>query len=95
MTTHSMLRKLLEPVYEDRPSLKKQLRAAQAQLNRLRTGAWERFPSLIRPHPEHIYLTLTANCNLRCKGCRYGRDFMAGQQLPLPMVRDLLDAATT
>ena len=91
MTTHSMLRKLLEPVYEDRPSLKKQLRAAQAQLNRLRTGAWERFPSLIRPHPEHIYLTLTANCNLRCKGCRYGRDFMPGQQLPLPMVRDLLD----
>ena len=40
MTTHSMLRKLLEPVYQDRPLLKTQLRAAQAQLNRLRTGAW-------------------------------------------------------
>ena len=73
MNTHSMLRNLLEPVYHDKPSLKTQLRAAQSQLDRLRTGARERFPRLIRPHPQHIYLTLTADCNLRCKGCRYGR----------------------
>lgn len=91
MTTHSMLRNLLEPVYQDKPSLKAKLRAAQAQLYRLRTGVWERFPGLIYPRPEHIYLTLTANCNLRCKGCRYGRDFMPGQQLPLSLVRDLLE----
>ncbi len=91
MSTHSILRELLEPLYQDQPSLKEQLRAAQSQLNRLRTSAWERFPQLIRPRPEHIYLVLTANCNLRCKGCRYGRDFMPGQQLALPLVRDLLD----
>jgi MoaA/NifB/PqqE/SkfB family radical SAM enzyme len=91
MTTHSMLRDLLEPVYRDRPGLKQQLRSTQDQLHRMRTAAWETFPQLIRPHPEHIYLTLTANCNLRCKGCRYGRDFMPGEQLPLALVRDLLD----
>jgi MoaA/NifB/PqqE/SkfB family radical SAM enzyme len=91
MSTHSMLRNLLEPVYQDNPSLKATLRAAQGQLNRLRTGAWEHFPQLIQPQPQHIYLVLTANCNLRCKGCLYGREFMAGHQLPLPLIRDLLD----
>ena len=48
-------------------------------------------PQIIQPDPREIYITLTANCNLRCIGCRYGRDFMPGQQLPLSMVRDLLD----
>jgi cyclic pyranopterin phosphate synthase len=93
MTVHSVLHDLIEPLYRDRPGLRHQLRAAQAQLNRLRTGAWESFPALVRPHPESIYLSLTAHCNLRCKGCRYGRDFMPGQQLPFSIVRDVLDDA--
>ena len=48
-------------------------------------------PQIIQPDPKEIFLTLTANCNLRCKGCRYGRDFMPGSQLPWPIVKDLLD----
>lgn len=48
-------------------------------------------PQLIQPEPREIYLTLTANCNLRCVGCRYGRDFMPGSQLSLAIVRDTLD----
>jgi MoaA/NifB/PqqE/SkfB family radical SAM enzyme len=91
MSAHSALRDLLEPIYKNRPDLKDTLKAAQVRLYRMRTSAWERFPQLIRPDPQHIYLTLTANCNLRCKGCRYGRDFMAGQQLPIELVRDLLE----
>lgn len=63
----------------------------QGQYYRLRTAAYEQFPQLIQPHLEHIYLSLTAHCNLRCKGCRYGRDFMPGQQLPLPLVREVLE----
>ncbi len=90
-STHSALRDWLEPVYEGRPSLREKLRSAQAQLHRLRTTTWEHFPSLIRPDPQHIYLTLTANCNLRCKGCRYGREFMPGEQLPIELVREVLD----
>ena len=93
MTVHSVLHDLMEPVHRRSPGLRHQLRAAQAQLHRMRTGAWEAFPSLVRPQPESIYLTLTAHCNLRCKGCRYGRDFMPGQQLPLAIVRDVLDDA--
>jgi molybdenum cofactor biosynthesis enzyme MoaA len=48
-------------------------------------------PQVIQPDPQEIYITLTADCNLRCQGCRYGRDFMAGSQLPWETVRDLLD----
>lgn len=48
-------------------------------------------PQVIQPNPQEIYITLTADCNLRCQGCRYGRDFMAGSQLPWETVRDLLD----
>jgi len=48
-------------------------------------------PQVIQPDPTEIYVTLTANCNLRCIGCKYGRDFMPGSQLSWPIVRDLLD----
>ena len=36
---------------------------------------------------------MTSACNLRCVGCRYGRDFMPNQQLPWQIVRPLLDDA--
>lgn len=91
MKTHLVLRNMLEPVYRNSPALKSGLRAAEEQLDRVRTVAWKHFPALIHPDPRLIYLTLTANCNLRCKGCRYGRDFMAGQQLPLQLVREVLE----
>jgi len=48
-------------------------------------------PQIIQPDPQEIYVTLTADCNLRCQGCRYGREFMHGHQLPWATVRDLLD----
>ena len=50
-------------------------------------------PGLIRPTPRKLTVAITAHCNLRCTGCRYGRDFMPGHQLSLEMVCDLLDDA--
>jgi MoaA/NifB/PqqE/SkfB family radical SAM enzyme len=50
-------------------------------------------PMLIRPEPRRIQIAVTALCNLRCIGCRYGRDFMPGAQLPWPVVRGILDDA--
>ena len=49
------------------------------------------FPILIRPQTRKMTVAITARCNLRCLGCRYERDFMPGEQLPLAMVRNLLD----
>lgn len=50
-------------------------------------------PSVIRPSPHLIMLALTSYCNLRCQGCKYGRDFMAGAQLSWEHIRDVLDDA--
>jgi cyclic pyranopterin phosphate synthase len=62
-------------------------------IERARHSAAVLLPGLIRPDPRHLEVAITANCNLRCLGCRYGREFMAGSQLPWPIVRDLLDDA--
>jgi cyclic pyranopterin phosphate synthase len=51
------------------------------------------FPILIQPTNRHMMLAVTAYCNLRCIGCRYGRDFMPGSQLGLETVLQLLDDA--
>lgn len=50
-------------------------------------------PHVIRPHARKITVAVTARCNLRCVGCRYGRGFMNGAQLSLSMMKDLLDDA--
>jgi cyclic pyranopterin phosphate synthase len=47
-------------------------------------------PGLIQPQPALLTVAITARCNLRCIGCRYGRDFMPNQQLPLGTVENLL-----
>ncbi|MEZ6017715.1 MAG: radical SAM protein [Planctomycetota bacterium] len=51
----------------------------------------KRMPSLIQPRTRKLTVAITAYCNLRCVGCKYGRDFMPGKQLSLGMVKDLLE----
>jgi MoaA/NifB/PqqE/SkfB family radical SAM enzyme len=50
-------------------------------------------PQVIRPRARKLTVAVTAHCNLRCIGCRYGRDSMPGHQLSLAMVQGLLDDA--
>ena len=41
-------------------------------------------------NPTSIFISLTAKCNLRCKGCLYGRDFMNGHELSLFAIKELI-----
>ena len=50
-------------------------------------------PSAIRARPEKITMAITAYCNLRCTGCRYGRDFMPGAQMSLEMAQGVIEDA--
>jgi MoaA/NifB/PqqE/SkfB family radical SAM enzyme len=50
-------------------------------------------PNVIQPRARKMTVAVTAYCNLRCVGCRYGRDFMTGEPLPLSVVKSLLDDA--
>jgi MoaA/NifB/PqqE/SkfB family radical SAM enzyme len=76
------------------PAVKSTARHVKNELECLLHAAALLFPALIEPDPTEIYLSLTANCNLRCLGCRYGRDFMPGSQLSWDIVKGVLDDAS-
>jgi molybdenum cofactor biosynthesis enzyme MoaA len=59
----------------------------------VRHTAAQFLPQLISPQPRKLTVAVTSHCNLRCVGCRYGRDFMPNSELSLETVRDLLDDA--
>jgi len=79
------------PVLRNHPYLKRFAKSLDAYVDVARHTTAAFLPQIIQPDPREIYLTLTANCNLRCIGCKYGRDFMPGSQLPLNMVLELLE----
>ncbi|HTW27964.1 MAG TPA: radical SAM protein [Acetobacteraceae bacterium] len=78
---------------QQRPRLRALAKRADLEVARARHGIATVLPGAIRPSPRQITIAVTAHCNLRCQGCRYGRDFMPGSVLPLALVRDLLDDA--
>lgn len=75
------------------PGLLSPARAIRDATERARTSASLSWPQLVRARTEKITIAITAYCNLRCTGCRYGRDFMPGAILPLDTVRDVIDDA--
>lgn len=93
MTTRSALFRTLLPLLRRRPGLKGMLTRLDSGVDIVRHAAAPLIPQIIKPEPREIFVTLTADCNLRCLGCRYGRDFMPGSQLPWPVIRTMLDDA--
>lgn len=71
------------------PALKQAYRSGERMRGQL-ARAW---PNLVRARTEKITIAITAHCNLRCTGCRYGRDFMPGAQLPYELVEGVLEDA--
>lgn len=84
---------VLRPALADYPRLRTALRRADEALGRLRHSAAQHVPALIRAQPRQLTIAVTAQCNLRCVGCRYGRDFMPGARLPLESVCLAMDDA--
>lgn len=94
MPIRSRLQVMLEPVYRDSPRTRQALGKIDLAAEQVIHSLASKIPALARPRPKRIFVTLTASCNLRCMGCLYGVNrFMAGQYLPLPIVRNLLDDA--
>ena len=89
MTIESMARTVARAVPAAAPALKQGYRASE----RLLTSLGSTWPGFIRARTEKITIAITAHCNLRCRGCRYGRDFMPGAQLPYHIVEQLLEDA--
>jgi len=85
------LLRILSPWLKKHPQIRRTLRRVEVNSDLVRHTVAAVLPQIIQPDPREIYITLTAHCNLRCLGCRYGRDFMPGSSLPWPVVRDLLE----
>ncbi len=84
------VRAFVRVVARDSPRLKRALTHTEQTLGLLEHAVGQIVPAMIQPRPRRITIAVTAHCNLRCIGCRYGRDFMPGQQLGLEEVRSLL-----
>ncbi len=69
------------------------LKRADRDLLSLRYALAKPIPALLEPSISSIKLSLTSNCNLRCKGCLYGRTFMPGECLDFDAIKRLLDDA--
>ncbi|MGH8193217.1 MAG: radical SAM/SPASM domain-containing protein [Woeseiaceae bacterium] len=94
MRIRSTVQKIIEPICRNKPKTRKALSRIDNAVEFAQHAVVTRFPGLAYPDPRRIYVTLTAQCNLRCKGCLYGvNEFMPGEQLPWPIVRDLLSDA--
>lgn len=93
MSLRSRFRDIGRPTLKKFPRLWQSLIGADMRLERLRHSAATILPVVIRPEPRNLEVAITANCNLRCLGCRYGREFMPGSQIPWLVMRDLLDDA--
>jgi cyclic pyranopterin phosphate synthase len=93
MGIRTRVRNSVGPLLRKQPWLWDRLIRADLQVEKARHSAARMLPVLIRPEPRNLEVAITAHCNLRCLGCRYGREFMPGSQLPWPIVRDLLDDA--
>lgn len=89
----SGLRSSVRALVNGNPRAKQLLKSTGTQLGLAEHTLAQFLPQLIRPRARKLTIAVTAYCNLRCIGCRYGRDFMPGQQLSLAMVKTLLDDA--
>lgn len=84
---------IVRRLLKDHPTARRRLASIDDLVARQRQSLAASFPILIQPQPRTLTVAVTARCNLRCVGCRYGRDFMSGHQLPLKVVADLLHDA--
>ena len=83
----------VRPVIRRFPAIKRGIRTLDEQTMLWRNSAARYLPGLIRPEPLRLSIALTANCNLRCAGCLYGREFMPHEVLPYWAVCGVLDEA--
>ena len=93
MTNSQSIRRLVAGFVRQSEGAYRLAKGVENRTERLRHSVAKLRPGIIKPRPYKIMISLTAQCNARCIGCRYGRDFMPGHQLDWPTIKDLLDDA--
>lgn len=86
----SSLIRAVRPLADQSPMVVRALKAAHAQAARVHHDIARYFPAAIRPQPRQLTVSITSYCNLRCRGCLYGRGFKHGTQLSADMLKSAL-----
>ena len=81
------------PLLNRYPRLKEAAKAVDIAAARVNYSVAALVPAVMQPSPRQLTIAVTAHCNLRCAGCRYGRDFMKGEQLSLAEVKEAFEDA--
>jgi cyclic pyranopterin phosphate synthase len=87
------LRRALAATARAHPAAKRTLKSVEDRVASFHHALAARIPGLIAPKPYKLMIAVTADCNARCEGCRYGRDFMPGSVLELELVLGALEDA--
>lgn len=88
------LKRGLRPFVDRHPTVRATLKSAATVAHRLHHSIAAQIPAMVQPRPRQITIAVTADCNLRCVGCLYGRSFMTGSSLTLDELRGVLDDAS-
>src|SRR5437763_1428422 len=78
------------PLLEQSETAKSAAKWLDLRVARTRHAIAAYVPAVITPIPRDLTVAVTAHCNLRCKACRYGRDFMVGERLSLDVMSQVL-----
>ena len=84
---------VIRPLAKKHDKLRSALLNADTRIALLKHSAAEFLPGIIKPDVRNLTVAITSRCNLRCVGCRYGRDFMVGHELPWSIIQTVLDDA--
>jgi len=68
-------------------------REGKHSLDRAASAVADIAPGTLRARPQRLFVSLTADCSLRCGACHYGRDFMPGHSLPWSLGGPMLEDA--
>ncbi len=69
----------------------KGVRNAESYRLSLVHGIADVYPNIIKADVRYVFLAITSQCNLRCDGCDYGREFMPKESLDLESIKTILD----
>lgn len=84
---------VIRPLAKKHRKLRNALLGADMRIALLKHTAAGFLPGIIKPDVRNLTIAVTSRCNLRCLGCRYGRDFMVGHELPWSIMKAVLDDA--
>ena len=93
MNIRNKLIQAYRPILKKNERFKSFVKNVDKRTTQLKHSVARLFPWVIRASTSRIWIAITSTCNLKCKGCEYGRTFMHKQELSYQGVCGILEDA--